>query len=70
MGASRKSSAERLGGVSTTMRSHAPVLVPGVVLAPVPVLVLGPASAMARSCPSFSIAMYSCVPAKELDRAW
>jgi hypothetical protein len=22
------------------------------------------------SCPSFSIAMYSCVPAKELESAW
>ena len=24
----------------------------------------------ARSCPSFSIAMYSCVPAKDDDTAW
>src|SRR5438477_11460046 len=42
-GASRKSRAERLGGVSTTIRSH---------------------RACAFSWPSFSIAMYSCVPAK------
>jgi hypothetical protein len=42
-GASRKSSADRLGGVSTTMRSQVPV---------------------ALSWPSFSIAMYSWVPAK------
>jgi hypothetical protein len=48
-GASRKSSAERDGGVSTTIRSHRSV---------------------ARSWPSFSIAMYSCVPAKEDDSAW
>ena len=27
-------------------------------------------SASARNWPSFSIAMYSCVPAKELDTAW
>ena len=53
-GASRKSSADRLGGVSTTMRSQPS----------------GSASASARSWPSFSIAMYSCVPAKELDSAW
>ena len=30
----------------------------------------GPESACARSWPSFSIAMYSWVPANELDRAW
>ncbi len=48
-GASRKSSADRDGGVSTTMRSH---------------------SSAARSWPSFSIAMYSCVPAKPADRDW
>ncbi len=42
-GASRKSSAERDGGVSTMIRSH---------------------SSPARNWPSFSIAMYSCVPAK------
>ena len=42
-GASRKSSADLLGGVSTTIRSH---------------------SSARRSWPSFSIAMYSCVPAK------
>ena len=42
-GASRKSSAERDGGVSTTIRSHRP---------------------SRRSWPSFSIAMYSCVPEK------
>ena len=53
LGASRKSSAERDGGVSTTMRSQMPVR-----------------SASARNWPSFSIAMYSCVPAKELDTAW
>ena len=52
-GASRKSSADREGGVSTTMRSHD-----------------RSASARARSWPSFSIAMYSCVPAKELDSDW
>ena len=45
-GASRKSSAERDGGVSTTMRSHSPV---------------------AASCPSFSIAMYSCVPENDVE---
>lgn len=49
LGASRKSSAEREGGVSTTMRSH---------------------SSRARSCPSFSIAMYSCVPAKPAESDW
>ncbi len=48
-GASRKSSAEREGGVSTMIRSH---------------------SSRARSCPSFSIAMYSCVPANPADRDW
>ncbi len=48
-GASRKSSAERDGGVSTTIRSH---------------------SSRARSWPSFSIAMYSCVPAKVELMAW
>ena len=47
-GASRKSSADRDGGVSTTMRSQVPV---------------------ACSWPSFSMAMYSCVPANELDSA-
>ena len=52
-GASRKSSAERDGGVSTTMRSQVPSR-----------------SACARSWPSFSIAMYSCVPANELETAW
>ena len=51
-GASRKSSAERDGGVSTTTRSHRPVR-----------------SASLCSWPSFSIAMYSCVPANELDSA-
>ena len=30
----------------------------------------GTSSERARSCPSFSIAMYSWVPAKELDSAW
>jgi hypothetical protein len=45
-GASRKSSAERLGGVSTTIRSQRP---------------------SAASWPSFSIAMYSCVPENELE---
>ena len=49
-GASRKSSADLDGGVSTTMRSQVPS-----------------ASARDRNCPSFSIAMYSCVPANELD---
>ncbi len=49
LGASRKSSAEREGGVSTTMRSH---------------------SSFARNCPSFSIAMYSCVPAKPAESDW
>ena len=53
-GASRKSSADRVGGVSTTIRSQR----------------ARPASACARSWPSFSIAMYSCVPANELDSAW
>ena len=53
-GASRKSSAEREGGVSTMMRSHG----------------ASPVSSLARSWPSFSIAMYSCVPAKELLTAW
>ncbi len=48
-GASRKSRAERDGGVSTTIRSH---------------------SSASRSWPSFSIAMYSCVPAKPADRDW
>jgi hypothetical protein len=48
-GASRKSSADRDGGVSTMIRSHWSV---------------------ARSWPSFSIAMYSCVPAKDEDSAW
>jgi hypothetical protein len=48
-GASRKSSAEREGGVSTTMRSH---------------------SSRARNWPSFSIAMYSCVPAKPAESDW
>lgn len=27
-------------------------------------------SSRARNCPSFSIAMYSCVPAKPADRDW
>ena len=48
-GASRKSSAERDGGVSTTIRSH---------------------SSRAWSWLSFSIAMYSCVPAKVELMAW
>jgi hypothetical protein len=48
-GASRKSSADRLGGVSTTIRSH---------------------SSARRSWPSFSIAMYSWVPAKLDDSDW
>ena len=46
-GASRKSSAERLGGVSTTIKSQLPV---------------------AFNWPSFSMAMYSCVPAKLDER--
>ncbi len=49
LGASRKSSAERLGGVSTMIRSQA---------------------SRERSWPSFSMAMYSCVPAKPADRDW
>ena len=48
-GASRKSSAERDGGVSTTIRSHLPVAV---------------------SWPSFSMAMYSCVPENEVEMVW
>ena len=48
-GASRKSSAERDGGVSTTIRSHFPV---------------------AASWPSFSIAMYSCVPENDVEMVW
>ena len=48
-GASRKSSADRLGGVSTTLRSH---------------------SSACLSWPSFSMAMYSCVPAKLDDSDW
>ena len=48
-GASRKSSADRLGGVSTTIRSQ---------------------RSSARSWPSFSIAMYSCVPEKLDDSDW
>ena len=48
-GASRKSSAERDGGVSTTIRSH---------------------SSRARNWPSFSIAMYSCVPENVELMAW
>ncbi|CAM5325504.1 hypothetical protein SANTM175S_10557 [Streptomyces antimycoticus] len=48
-GASRKSSADRLGGVSTMIRSH---------------------SSRARSWPSFSMAMYSCVPAKPAESDW
>ena len=59
-GASRKSSADRLGGVSTTMRSHASSSRPAAFAA----------SAFVRSWPSFSIAMYSWVPANELERAW
>ena len=51
-GASRKSSADRDGGVSTTIRSHSPVR-----------------SACLCSWPSFSIAMYSCVPANDDDSA-
>jgi hypothetical protein len=54
LGASRKSSADRDGGVSTTMRSHGASAVP----------------ALALSWPSYSMAMYSCVPAKELLTAW
>ena len=49
VGASRKSSAERDGGVSTTIRSHRPV---------------------AASWPSFSIAMYSCVPENDVEMVW
>ena len=48
-GASRKSSADRDGGVSTMIRSH---------------------WSLARSCPSFSMAMYSCVPENEDDSDW
>ena len=48
-GASRKSSADRDGGVSTMIRSH---------------------WSLARSWPSFSIAMYSCVPANDDDSDW
>ena len=48
-GASRKSSAERDGGVSTTIRSHFSV---------------------AASWPSFSIAMYSCVPENDVEIVW
>lgn len=48
-GASRKSSAERDGGVSTTIRSH---------------------SSRALNWPSFSMAMYSCVPANPADSDW
>ena len=48
-GASRKSSALRDGGVSTTTKSHL---------------------SSARSCPSFSMAMYSCVPAREVATVW
>ena len=48
-GASRKSSAERDGGVSTTIRSHWPE---------------------AASWPSFSIAMYSCVPENDEEIVW
>ena len=51
-GASRKSSAEREGGVSTTIRSYLP-----------------DSCASWWSWPSFSIAMYSWVPANELDSA-
>ena len=51
-GASRKSRAERDGGVSTTMRSQRPVL-----------------RASSWSWPSFSIAMYSWVPANELEES-
>ena len=49
VGASRKSSADRLGGVSTMIRSHSPV---------------------EASCPSFSIAMYSCVPENDVEMVW
>ena len=48
-GASRKSRAERDGGVSTTIRSQRPV---------------------AASWPSFSMAMYSCVPEKDEEIVW
>ena len=48
-GASRKSSALRDGGVSTTTRSHL---------------------SWASSWPSFSIAMYSCVPASDVATVW
>ena len=48
-GASRKSSAERDGGVSTTIRSQFSV---------------------AASWPSFSIAMYSCVPENDVEIVW
>jgi hypothetical protein len=48
-GASRKSSADRDGGVSTMIRSHC---------------------SLARSWPSFSMAMYSCVPEKDEDSDW
>ena len=51
-GASRKSSALREGGVSTTIRSQRPLL-----------------RACLSSWPSFSIAMYSWVPANELETA-
>jgi hypothetical protein len=53
LGASRKSRAERDGGVSTITRSQVPSR-----------------SAWARSWLSFSIAMYSWVPANELETAW
>ena len=49
LGASRKSSALRDGGVSTTTRSHL---------------------SWASSWPSFSIAMYSCVPASDVATVW
>jgi hypothetical protein len=49
--------AERLGGCR---RRSGPRRPPGLRLGVRP----------RRSCPSFSIAMYSCVPAKELDIAW
>jgi hypothetical protein len=52
-GASRKSRADLDGGVSTTMRSHRRWF----------------STASMWSWPSFSIAMYSCVPAKELESA-
>ena len=48
-GASRKSSALRLGGVSRTSRSKRPSLC---------------------SSNSFSIAMYSCEPARALEICW